>query len=234
LKDEGNNLFSTNIDGEKWYQEGVMSVKDTKLRMKELYGISFYNYNPKERDIVFIVGAHIGHEIFYMPRFKTNIHAFEPHPKSCSILKMNVGFNDDVHINCTSVSDYIGDSWISNTNDSVANSTVEKNMGIHVSSTTLEKYILDNNIKRINLLKINIEGDEVKSLNGLGDMIEIVDNFAVSCHDFLYSRTGNTKYKTKKDVISFLGENGFKVTTRNTGIDYVDDWVYAENTNPKY
>lgn len=81
--------------------------------------------------------------------------------------------------------------------------------------------------RRIALLKMNIEGAELPALQGAGDALDLVDNLAVSCHDFKARRTGEARFRTAQAVTDLLEERGFTIARRADARDYVADVVYA-------
>jgi len=93
---------------------------------------------------------------------------------------------------------------------------------------TMDGFMEENQIDSVGLLKVNIEGAE-RLLIGSFDKISKVRNVAISCHDFLYKRSGDKNFKTKKTIIRFLKNRNFEVSGNETGIDYVDDWIYGSN-----
>jgi FkbM family methyltransferase len=78
-------------------------------------------------------------------------------------------------------------------------------------------------LEKIDLLKINIEGGELALLQHIGDGLCQVKRIIVSCHDFLGPETA-----TKDTVFTLLLAQGYSVQTFNTGIDWADDWLFAE------
>jgi hypothetical protein len=56
-----------------------------------------------------------------------------------------------------------------------------------------------------------------------------VKQVAISCHDFLYNRSGDNNFQTKKSIIRFLKNRNFDITGNKPGVDYIDDWIYGSN-----
>ena len=54
-----------------------------------------------------------------------------------------------------------------------------------VQTITLEKFIVDNNLEKIDLLKIDTEGNEFNVLKGLKKKINIVNNILIEIHQML-------------------------------------------------
>ena len=82
---------------------------------------------------------------------------------------------------------------------------------IEVEGITLEKYCIDNEIKKINYLHIDTQGSDLKVLKGLKNKLDIVDQgvleAAVSNDTSLYE-TNHTIDQTKK----FLELNNFEIS----------------------
>ena len=87
------------------------------------------------------------------------------------------------------------------------------------------------NLHKIDLLKVNIEGAERLVIETMGDVLPIIRNVAISCHDFRYKHEGgNEFFKTKKIVTDFLMENGFTIQTLKSGLEHRDDWIFGKNS----
>ncbi len=97
-----------------------------------------------------------------------------------------------------------------------------------VEGFTIDSYLEINNIQLVDYMKINIEGAEKLVIEKF-DRIKDVKNIAISSHDFLGNRTGDQSYFTKDLIIEFLKKNNFEYYNRNTGVDYLDGWIYAAN-----
>ena len=92
----------------------------------------------------------------------------------------------------------------------------------------MDGFMEENQIEAVGLLKVNIEGAERLLIDSF-EKISNVKHVAISCHDFLYDRSGDRNFQTKKSVIRFLKNRNFDVTGNMTGIDYLDDWIYGSN-----
>ena len=94
-----------------------------------------------------------------------------------------------------------------------------------------DSFIKKYNIKKIDLLKCNIEGAERFVVDSISkEYISRIRNVAIACHDFRYSENQNDFFVTRDYIKQFLLDNSFEIETRNTGIDCLDDWVYGRNT----
>ena len=75
-----------------------------------------------------------------------------------------------------------------------------------VQTITLDKFIIDNNLEKIDLLKIDTEGNEFNVLKGLEKKINIVNNILIEIHH----RELFLNYNPEK-IHQYLIDNGFKL-----------------------
>lgn len=199
--------------------------------------VYFFNYRPREKDVCVDVGAGIGTETIFISREIGNsgkIYAIEASPFTYSILKANVLENGLPNVTSANlaISDQNGKIKISDIGDDHISNSIRQagpsDKGIDIEALTMDDFIRNNKIERIDYLKVNIEGAE-KLLIKSFKHISIVRNIAISCHDFLGQRKGDPDLYTKDAVTAFLRDNGFQIQSRNTGTDYADDWIYGVN-----
>lgn len=98
---------------------------------------------------------------------------------------------------------------------------------IDVPTIKWQDFLLKYNIDKIDLLKMNIEGAEKEIMHSIKDF-SIVKRFAISCHDFRANNNEGEWFRTKDIVVKVLEDNGYKLKTFNYGINWADDWIYAE------
>ena len=75
-----------------------------------------------------------------------------------------------------------------------------------VQTITLKKFIMNNNLNKIDLIKIDTEGHEFKVLKGLEEKINIIDNILIEFHH----RKLFLGYEPN-EIHNFLINNGFKL-----------------------
>jgi FkbM family methyltransferase len=81
-------------------------------------------------------------------------------------------------------------------------------------------------IEKIDLFKMNIEGAEREMMQMIPDF-SLISRFVISCHDFRADREGEY-YRTKETVVSTLKQHGYRVKTFSYGVNWADDYIYAE------
>ena len=194
--------------------------------------------NIREFDTIFDIGAHKGESIkFFNKYFKVNkIYSFEPSPinfkylqryikskkfKSSVILE-NFGLgirsekkilNQTIESSSSTFNEINYDSNYFKKKEKLLNffSNKEYSSKIEVNIISLKNYLIDNKIKKIDLLKIDTEGFEFDVLSGLGEEIKKVKFVFFEHHyDDMYKK--NYKYS---NVSKLLKENNFKILHKN-------------------
>ena len=129
-------------------------------------------------DTFFDLGANIGFFSLLTARIvgdEGKIYAFEPTPSTLKFLTKNISennFNNRVIVEKYAVSNKIGKVNFRLNKGSECNSITE-NSGqgtISVNTITLDKYVKDRKIKKVDLIKMDIEGQEFSALQGMKDV----------------------------------------------------------------
>jgi FkbM family methyltransferase len=123
----------------------------------------------KEGDIVLDIGANVGYYTVLASKLvgkKGKVYAFEPSPQSLPLLKKNLAFN-----NCKNVI-VVEKALGKNEDEHVAFYLDKANPGesrlaghgqretMKIESTTLDNFVTKNNIKKIAVIKVDVEGRE--------------------------------------------------------------------------
>jgi FkbM family methyltransferase len=237
LFDKDNNLEYDPFTNGFWLKDGdtyLFFVKKPYFNFskKNLYlsilDIYCKHYVPSQGDTIIDVGAGIGTETLYFFEHvgnKGQIYSIEASTDSynkldilCKKNKINNSINHNL-----AISNFNGKIWIEETEHFEVNRINREKKGIEVNCNTLDKFIHDNNIEKIDFLKANIEGAELEMIKGMDQTIKKVRNIAISCHDFLFSDNKNIR----SSVIKFLESNQFTVMSNETGNVVKDSWVYG-------
>tara|TARA_B100001250_G_C19411690_1_gene619376 strand:+ start:30 stop:659 length:630 start_codon:yes stop_codon:yes gene_type:complete len=198
--------------------------------------INFYKYTPIDGDICIELGSANGIETLIISKLIGNngkIFAVEASPKNYHMLETCIeknNLNNVVPLNLA-VTEKKGKVYIEEDSvDYIKNNIFapQKNNSAEVLSLSMDDIIENYNIKKIDYLKVNIEGSEKLMIKGF-NKINIVNNLAISCHDFLGRRNGDKNLYTKDLIVDFLLDNNFTLYNRETGTDYKDDWIYGLN-----
>jgi FkbM family methyltransferase len=181
-------------------------------------------FRPKEGDRVVDVGAHIGRYTIIASKMvgsKGKVIAIEAHPANHEILKQNIALNKldnvitlnyAVHSRKTMVKLYEPGQeegfTIYNTIMTDRTLTSKNQKYIEVKADTLDSLLLENGIKEVNWIKIDVEGAEYEVLTGASNILS--DNKDISCLIEIH----NLGYENKNfysPIIQLLESRNYKL-----------------------
>ena len=152
---------------------------------KRFYSMYCRKYVVKTGDVIVDLGAGVGAELpYYIPLIgeEGHVYAIEASPDSFKkmqeLSKRNQYTNNNISLFCLAISDAPGSVWIEETTSYRANQINKDHKGIEVEALTLDAFVEKQGIKKINLLKMNIEGAEIHVIKGMDASIHLVENFA--------------------------------------------------------
>ena len=174
---------------------------------------------------IFDVGAWIGNTTAeYKVHFPAaHVHSFEPFPESFrKFSQKHADPNSGVTPNQVAISDSIGSATfhsnkIETTNSLLPSSgTDSKNdffrdtvNTIEVPTMTLDEYCKANSIQRINILKMDTQGGELKALHGASKLISEKKIDLIYCEvSFMEMYEGSPLFQ---DIAAHLKENGYQL-----------------------
>lgn len=162
---------------------GILNYESDRLSGEEHF-IQKY-LSEQKGGVVLDVGANIGE---YSSRvLKTNpslsVYAFEPHPKTFSILRDAIKHPSFLAVNAAVGSekgsaelfDYAskdGSAHASLFKDVIERTHLAPSMRHQVEVITLSDFVRDHQISHISLLKLDTEGNELNALKGIKDFIQ--------------------------------------------------------------
>lgn len=187
----------------------------------------FYCNHIKPGCTTFDIGANYGEFTLLFSRLTGetgNVHVFEPVPETYNRLLETVDKFKlrNAICNQTGISDTNG-TFVMNVYDTefnklntIANRPLEK-YGIHtekpirkeISCTSIDDYCKNNNIDHIDLLKIDVEGAELKALEGARQMF--LDK-KIKCCVFEFGQTVFDMNNSVNDYINFFNSVNYKVS----------------------
>jgi len=164
--------------------------------------------------VFFDVGSNLGENIKFIKKtFGGNleIHAFEPSKESFCKLKQ---IFPKIYLNNTAISNYIGNSTFYERNISSQSSLNERinhpldgvKNKYTVEVSTLDKYVEANGIKKIDLLKIDTEGNDYKVLEGAQNSLSKIDVklIKIECLFDLENFENESEFKKIFDLLSYF------------------------------
>jgi len=185
-----------------------------------------HDYTPQPGDVVFDVGAGNGAEALLFSRLGPSgrVVSIEAHPRTYARLVDLCRANrlDNVTALQLAVSDAEGNVVLSDGAHHLQNKVVASDAdGVGVRARRLDTIAAELGIERLDLLKMNIEGEEVRALEGMGALLGATSHVCISCHDFL-------GMPTKAAVLALLEDHGFDVVTRDDAPEpWTRDYVYG-------
>lgn len=160
-------------------------------------------------DTIFDIGANIGELTMNMAK-RTNgvVHSFEPDPVVSSKLKNNVNLNDfdNIIINEIGFGDQSGYFSMSPeiSNNKGGNRIIngaQANLSPTVVIQKLDDYVDQHKIKRLNLIKIDVEGYELKVLHG---GVKTIEKFSPTLFIEVNDRNLRQQGDTAEKLITFV------------------------------
>jgi FkbM family methyltransferase len=142
------------------------------------------NYDLNEHSIVFDLGGYEGWFVEQITnKYDSFVYCFEPLPEFSE--KINIKFKDNnkVKVFTKGISNEVKDSVIY-LNDDATSRNIKTKKSVKIKLTRLDKIMVEENINFIDLLKINIEGDEYDVLEYIlnNNLAKNIDNIQVQFH----------------------------------------------------
>lgn len=182
-----------------WVREndGLLAILDT-------FCLKIYDHEIcKNNKIILDCGAHIGTSavFFQLLNPKSKIYCFEPDKSSFELLKDNLKLNEiNSRVYNYAISNKKGAiKFQSNLNCSVGSRVGEQ--GQDVQSRDLDSLMKEIKINKIDLLKLDIEGEELKVLKKLSHP-EKIKNFTCEVH---------SQYYPPSELKQLIEKKGFKI-----------------------
>lgn len=184
--------------------------------LKRVYSTCF----PFHEDSVIIdIGAHKGFFSIYSDRYagkNSTIYALEPEPSNfeqllanlklnnCSKVRpVNIGVSDKTGTEKLYTSSSVNHSFIESYNN---HTSTKQNKSINIDTTTLSDFIKNNEITKVDFLKIDCEGFEYKILfNTPGHVFNIINTISLEFHDL------NSDLYNINKLVRHLVKNGYQI-----------------------
>jgi len=230
-----------NFDGSDCRNKLLHNLFDKKRLLKFLI--------KKKAPVIIDIGSNVGQSIIFFRNLfsKSEIHSFEPNKDCFQTLKKNYKNKNFIYLNNCAITNlknkhfYVNNihsglgsfSRINTFSKDIINKKLfnSKNFiekKIKVSAIPMKKYLLENRIvKRIDLVKIDVQGHNINVLKSFGTSINIVDNFLIEInfYDF-YKKEKKPQFAI---INNYLEKFGFYIydfifISKNP-MNYRTDWV---------
>lgn len=188
----------------------------------------FIKENCMPNMVVFDIGAHLGLMSIICAQLLQNkgkVYSFEPTPKTFEILKKVIKINNEsgvvIPINkAVAKENKIIDFYLSVEDGSNSNSLVSKNhrerKPIQIQVTSLDIFAKENNIKQIDLIKIDAEGSEYDVLLGAKNIISsFKPKIILALHPPLIKNNGHNI----EDIYEFLINHNYCIKLNGSVIE---------------
>lgn len=149
-----------------------------RMHRHERATIDYLNIFLKRGNVFIDVGAHIGYFAAYASRLvgRTGcVFAFEPHPSNYKMLIRNCRHLPQTKTIQEAVSDSSGQAFLFEHSTSDSSHALTDLSGsrktIPVRKVTLDEWAHDNNVPRVNMVLIDVEGHESSVLRGMHHII---------------------------------------------------------------
>lgn len=148
----------------------------------ELPTIKFIKNTVKPNMTILDIGGNVGLMTLLFSKFLGNtgqVHTFEPEPRNFADLLENININQfkNITLNQLAVSDkdaklkfYLSNSINAGTHSLVYNNDLSKEF-LEVTAIKADDYIRQNNIAKVDLIKIDVEGAELDVINGMDELL---------------------------------------------------------------
>lgn len=168
-------------------------------------------------NVIIDLGANVGYYSLKLSQKNENckIIAIEPNPNTFKILSKNCELNNlqNIDLYNVAISEKNGtvelfQSETHSGTSSILSKSNSKNESVLIKSMTLDK-LLGNSYKKIDWLKIDVEGSELFVLKGATNTLKITNKIIIELHEKIL----NQNNQSSKQIIELLTKNNFKITT---------------------
>ena len=177
------------------------------------------------RSVIFDIGANVGYYTIQFGRVTGNlgaVHAFEPVSYQHDLLQRNIKLNKlkNITTNKLIVSNSNGfkDIYFHSKEYSGCSSIdIQSGTCENVQSVTLDSYCKKLNIDKIDIVKIDVEGHELKVLEGMGQLLKNgrVVNIFLEIND----NALNCSNVTAENIVTYLESFGYHAYSIASGVE---------------
>lgn len=192
--------------------------------LKEIFIDKIYFQQLEKQPYIIDCGANIGLSVIYMKELypSASIIAFEPDDKNFDLLEKNISSFGYADIELRKEAVWIENTEISFKNDASMSSKIEEadsSSSNKVKAIRLKDYLN----KKVDFLKIDIEGAEFKVLCDIEEKLGMVENLFIEYHGLYEQTTELTK------MFSILSANGFHYYIKEAAVIFPYPFVKEKN-----
>ena len=156
--------------------------------------------------------------------------AFEAHPRTFGLMSRAAAANNwpNVELINAAITEKSGSAMISDEDDFEVRSVLT-NSGIETPAISIDDFVEQRGLERIDFLVLNIEGAERLAIRGMERSFFKIAHVCICCHDFI----GDPEKTTRNEVIAWLEQHGFVVSVQQSSPwPDIRDCVYASHPSP--
>ena len=228
-----NNIHASHVSvqGHEMYLDSSDSLRLSTNGVFEPYTTEVIKQNISNGDIVMDIGANIGYFTLIMAkgiRENGKVFSFEPEPKNFELLKKNVEINNysNVILEKKAIGNKTGIAklYLADRKNNIFYSGMHRifrsdlvsqiSNPVSINIIKLDDYLQDlKSIKKIRLIKIDVEGAEFDVLKGMSKMLD--ENKGIKIVMEFSSENLEDYGSNPSDVMDFLINKGFKLSIIN-------------------
>lgn len=161
------------------YEVDDFTIEGTSVELVSNFVVQQYRYDsivePKLGDITFDIGAYVGDTALWFSKAvgpKGKVYAFEPEPSNFEKLKAHLERNKVTNIIPLqlALSENEGEMHVSSGGS--FSTIIQAGTGTSVEVTTIDRFVEANKLPRVDFIKMDVEGHELKVLAGARETIK--------------------------------------------------------------
>lgn len=193
------------------YKFEVVDARSFIFQIKHLFANSLYEFETKSKHpLIYDIGANVGLSLLYFNKKYPGckIKAFEADPDIADVLERNVVNNSIENVEIINKAAWINNKGVEFVKDNADGGSIYgKGKKVKVESVRLKDLIKTE--KKIDLIKMNVEGAEVDLIKDCKDVLHIVQSMYIEYHSF------PKQNQELNVVLSILSKNGFRYYIQN-------------------
>jgi FkbM family methyltransferase len=177
---------------------------------------------------IFDVGSLNGIESVYFSQFLPNskVYSFEANPDSAVLVKENQKCYPNTYCINKAISNYDGKNIFYLLPGNIGASSLLKPSGgyagdkydtIEVEVITIKKFCEENSIPNIDILWMDLQGNELNALKGMGDMLY---NTKIICSE-IGLKSSYENHTLYDEIVNYLEKYGFEVSEKDYPFTYI-------------
>jgi FkbM family methyltransferase len=196
--------------------------------LQEIFIDEIYNQVLPEDAFILDCGAHIGLSVVYFKSICVSSHivCFEPDDKNFDLLQKNIASHQLKNIEAKKEAVWVEDCWLNFKQEGNMNSRIENIESIKEGVTKAIR-LKDYLNKKVDFLKLDIEGAEYKVLQDIRENLHFVTNMFIEYHGAF------TQNNELLEIFEIIVKAGFKFYIKEAANNYANPFLPAQR-KPDY